>query len=332
VLITLGVAAGLFWYSNHLLAPMADSGAPIAVDIPPGANASLIAKRLKDAGLIRSEFAFKTMARLYGGTADMKAGEYRIPPTLGVIQIIDRLVAGDAEAQWVVIPEGYTLSQIATRLDDRRLVSAPEFIRAAERKPKAFGVSLPVSHRSVNGYLMPNSYKFPKQASNETIIKTMLKTWNDKVYRPNQKLFARSDMPLEKIVIIASMIEREAKAPEDRELISAVIRNRLHKKMPLQIDATVLYALGKHKGALSYADLRVDNPYNTYKNKGLPPGPICNPGLASILAALKPAKKDYLYYVAQPDGTHIFSRTGAEHIAAIAKVKAMRKEAAANGG
>ena len=254
----------------------------------------------------------------------MKAGEYDIPSNKGLFEIIDKLVAGDAVQQWVVIPEGKTVGQIASLLKEQHLADPREFIRAAQRRPERYGLQIPVSRRSLEGYLMPDTYKFAKQVSERELIRAMLKNWHERAYRPHQALFASNDLPLDKIVIIASLIEREARVPQDRELISAVIRNRLKKKMPLQIDATVLYALARHKQVVTFQDLKVDSPYNTYKVRGLPPGPICSPGVDSIKAALQPAAVDYLFYVAQPDGSHIFTRTFSEHQAAIVRVRKMR--------
>jgi len=323
---------GVFWAANFVFAPVSSSSKPVRVDIPLGSSAGQIAKRLKKAGVIRSATAFQIFARLYGASKNMRAGEYEIPPNLGVIEVIDKLVAGDAVQQWVVIPEGRRVSQVAQLLSSQGLARSAEFMRAARRKPKAYGLLLPVSRSSVEGYLMPDSYKFPKQISERKLVRHMLENWNAKVYRPNRALFDSSDLPLDKIVIVASMIEREARVPADRPLISSVVRNRLKKNMRLQIDATVQFALGYHKSVLTFKDLKVDNPYNTYRNAGLPPGPICSPGLDAILAALKPADTDYLYYVAKPDGSHIFTRTGAEHQAAILKARKMREEQSVAGG
>jgi UPF0755 protein len=302
------------------------------VDIPMGSSVSTIAGRLKRAGVIRNATVFTLAARVLGYAPDMKAGEYRIEAGKGAIEIMEQLAGGFAEAQWLLIAEGQTLAQIAATLDQRRLADHNQFLRAASRSPRRYGLEIPVPRRSVEGYLMPDTYKFPRQSSPNSLIKRMLANWNDKVYRPNRRRFAQSDLPVDKIVILASMIEREARVPEDRPKIAAVIRNRLKKKMKLQIDATVLYALGRHKKTVTMKDLKVESPYNTYKVVGLPPGPICNPGLSSIEAALEPAGMDHLYYVAQPDGSHIFSRTYEEHRAAIEKVRAMRQAAAGGSG
>jgi len=329
VLAAVAFFAGAFLYAGFLLSPPSRSTRQVLVDIPPGAHAGEIGRRLKKAGAVRSATAFTLMARLLGDSGDMKAGEYRIPVNLGVIETIGRLVEGtDAESHWVVVPEGKTLRQIAAQLDSRRLVRDSDFIRAANRSPKAYGLDVSVPRNSVEGYLMPDTYKVPVKISERDIVKQFVKNWNTKVWIPNRAAFARSDLPPDKIVILASMIEREARVPADRELISSVIRNRLRKKMKLQIDATVIYALGKHKNTVTYADLKVDSRFNTYKYHGLPPAPICNPGAAAIEAALKPARTDYLYYVAKPDGSHIFTRTGAEHEAAVATARELRRAAA----
>lgn len=320
------LAFGLtFWYAGYVLQPARRTGAPVTVAIPNGADARTIGQRLKDAGLIRSVLAFQFMARLLGESRQMKAGDYELPTNLGVIQLIDRLVTGDAVAQWVTIPEGRTLSEVAQVLAGRKLVSSSAFLRAASRPPAAYGLPFRSARASVDGYLMPDTYKLPKRLSAPQLVRVLVRNWVTKVYEPNRKRFSASDLPPDKVLVVASLIEREARVPEDRPLISSVIRNRLRRKMPLQIDATVLYALGQHKEVVTFADLKVASPFNTYRRKGLPPGPICNPGLDAVKAALQPAPTEYLYYVARPDGRHIFTRTAAEHAAAIAKVRALRK-------
>lgn len=323
---------GAFWYANYLMSPISKSPSPVTVEIPPGSRASQIGERLQKAGVIRSGFAFTIMARLLGESSDMKAGEYRLPRNLGVVELINQLVQGtNAESQWVTIPEGKTLRQIAELLDGDRLARRDEFLRAARHSPASFGLDVPVRRASVEGYLMPDTYKLPVKTNERKIVAQLVKNWREKVWKPNRALFTKCDLPADKVVVLASMIEREARVPEDRPLISSVIRNRLKKKMKLQIDATVLYALGHHKNLVTFKDLKVDSLFNTYKHPGLPPAPICNPGLESIEAALQPAKTDYLYYVAKPDGSHIFTRTAQEHAAAVAKARALRQEASAGG-
>jgi len=321
---------GAFWYANYLMSPISDTPSPVTVEIPAGAGASKIGERLQKAGVIRSGLAFTIMARLLGESSDMKSGEYRLPRNLGVVELINQLVQGtNAESQWVTIPEGKTLRQIANLLDEDRLARKDDFLRAAHRSPSVYGLDLPVRRSSVEGYLMPDTYKLPVKTNERKIVARLVSNWKNKVWSPNRALFAKSDLPPDKVVILASMIEREARVPQDRPLISSVIRNRLKKKMKLQIDATILYALGQHKNLVTFKDLKVDSLFNTYKYPGLPPAPICNPGLASIEAALQPARSEYLYYVAKPDGSHIFTRTGQEHAAAVAKARALRQQASA---
>jgi UPF0755 protein len=323
---------GAFWYANYLMSPISTTPSPVLVEIPQGAGASKIGERLEKAGVIRSGFMFTLMARLMGDGSDMKSGEYRLPRNLGVVELIEQLVKGtNAESQWVTIPEGKTLRQIATQLDEDRLARKDVFMRAARRSPSAYDLDVPVRRQSVEGYLMPDTYKLPVKTNERKLVARLVQNWKQKVWTPNRARFAKNDLPPDKIVILASMIEREARVPQDRPLISSVIRNRLKKKMKLQIDATVLYALGKHKNLVTFKDLKVDSLFNTYKYPGLPPAPICNPGLASIEAALQPTKTQYLYYVAKPDGSHIFTRTGQEHTAAVAKARALRQQASAGG-
>jgi UPF0755 protein len=187
-----------------------------------------------------------------------------------------------------------------------------------------------VPSQSLEGYLFPNTYLIVLDSNPKMIVGQMLQAFKSQVAEPlssdvvetagNDGAQARS-RALYQAVVVASMIEREAKVEKDRPLISAVIWNRLRKGMKLEVDATVQYALGEHRGRLFYSDLAVISPYNTYRNPGLPPGPISNPGLASIKAALHPANVDYLYYVARPDGSHVFSHTLEEHNAAKARIR-----------
>jgi UPF0755 protein len=325
LLAVVAAVAGAFLYCLTLFEPISRDATPVTVDIPMGASASAIGEKLESAGLIRNATAFSIAARVTGDGENMKAGEYAIPRNMGLLQIIEKLAAGDAEQQWITIPEGKTLRQVAGLLTDRNIAKSGEFMTAVERRPARYGLPFDVPRRNLEGYLMPDSYKFQKQTSERDLVKAMVKNWIDTAYLPNKAAFDAAGMTPDQIVIIASLIEREARVPQDRKLISSVIRNRLAKKMPLQIDATVIFALGRHKPVVTFKDLKVDSKYNTYKYPGLPPGPICSPGVASIEAALNPAKTDYLYYVAQADGSHIFTRSLDEHNAAIAKVRRARK-------
>jgi UPF0755 protein len=322
--VVLGAVAA-YGYFIWALGPALPKGKTVLITVRQGDSATGIARRLEQEGAVRNARVFAFYARRKGLAAKIRPGDYRVRDTDSVQRLLSRLVAGDAEARWVTIPEGKTASQIAQILGEKGFCGEDEFRELTHRKPKHLGVALPVARASLEGYLMPDTYKLPTASSEKAIARLMLKNWNDKVFKPNKGLFSKSGLTPDKAVIIASMIEREARVAKDRALISSVVRNRLKRKMPLQIDATVIYALGRHKSALTFADLKVDNPYNTYRNAGLPPGPICNPGEASVLAALQPAKTPYLYYVARPDGSHIFTKTFKEHQAAIRKIRALRR-------
>jgi UPF0755 protein len=301
--------------------PLSSSRELIRVDVPRHATVRTIAERLEQKGLIRHRYAFMVMARLMGESNNLKAGEYELQPSMGLLEILDKLARGDATAVWFTVPEGYTVDQVADTLKGLGLVDRRRFLRLVDSDGSRFDVGVTTPRRSLEGYLFPDSYKFKKGVSESQIIAGMLRTFQKQVVEGLSDELRSNDLPLDKVVILASLIEREARVPEDRPLISAVIRNRLKEKMLLQIDATVLYALGRHKDRVLFSDLKVDSPYNTYRNPGLPPGPICSPGLSAIKAALQPAKADYLFYVARPDGRHIFTKTLAEHNAAIRRVR-----------
>jgi UPF0755 protein len=301
--------------------PASNSTQVVRLEVPRHATVRAVAGRLEQRHLIRNRYAFLLMARLMGESSNMKAGEYELQPRMSLLEIIDKLARGDATAVWFTVPEGYTISQVADSLVQSGMVEKRRFLRLAQTNGTSLNAALKAPRPTLEGYLFPDSYKFKKGVSERTIINGMLQNFHRQVVDGLGEELRANDLPLDKVVIMASLIEREARVSEDRPLIAAVIRNRLQRRMPLQIDASVLYALGRHKDRVLFADLKVDSPYNTYQHPGLPPGPICSPGLASIKAALQPAKVGYLYYVARPDGHHIFSTTLTEHNAAIKRAR-----------
>lgn len=289
----------------------------VVVNIPRGASASAIANLLAKHGVVRSALGFKALALISGKSDQLKPGGYNLNTSMSPLAVLRKIVDGDVYAHWITIPEGFTVRQIGQRLEVQKLGSASRFEELALRHAYMFQTNFPHPSNSLEGYLFPDTYLIPVGASEESIIQTMLSAFESKVIKRLSTEITASGMNLHQVVTLASLIEREARIPEDRPLISAVLRNRLQKNMRLQCDATVLYALGKHKSRVLYRDLQVDSPYNTYLYPGLPPGPIANPGLASIQAAIRPADVDYLYYVARPDGSHVFSNTLDEHRRAI---------------
>jgi UPF0755 protein len=218
----------------------------------------------------------------------------------------------------VTFPEGFTLEKMAARLVDKKVLPSDKvFLTLTKTQGKTFkaGFDLP---KNLEGYLFPDTYVFPDKSDERKIIQTMLNNFERKV----APKITDSGKPFGDILTKASLIEREAEVEEDRTKIAGVIENRLKKNMRLQIDATVQYALPEHKSRLLFADLKFKSPYNTYLNKGLPPGPICSPGIPSIEAALNPEKSNYLFYVAGKDGKkHLFAPTFAEHQKNISSVR-----------
>jgi len=310
--VMLALFLGVAYFFSSLFLPASSRSHVEQVEIPAHATASQIAALLAARGLIRNRYAFILVARVLGESKNLKPGDYAIDASDGLLEIIDQIARGRAIASWVTIPEGYTLAQIAGTLGQRRLTDPRIFEQECRAGTRRY-LDFPVPRPSLEGYLLPDTYKFKSGLSDEEIIRAMTGNFKRRVERQYAGAIRASGRPLDQTIIVASLIEREARVPGDREKIAAVIYNRLRKKMPLQIDATVLYALGHHQARVSLRDTRVNSLYNTYRHHGLPPGPICNPGVDCIEAAIHPATAGYLYYVAQPDGSHYFSTTYAEH-------------------
>lgn len=282
--------------------------------IAPGDGVPLIAARLHRAGVISSEtaFALYVRARHLGGS--IEADQYSFAPHESIKEVVETLAAGGfPPAIWVAIPEGFTARQIAQRLQDNGLVRLAAFMKIVR------GTVLNIDgarSAGLEGYLFPDTYLIPRQTSAAAAARQM----TDEFRRRLPHGYARAARDLHRtvpqIITIASLIEREAKNDDERALMAGVYYNRLRIGMPLQVDATVEYALPLHKTALSFADLALNSPYNTYAHAGLPPTPIANPGLKSIEAAFHPQGSDYLYYVYKGGGRHQFSRTLAQQEAA----------------
>lgn len=331
----LGVAAlcaGL-WLA-HELRPPSSRNRRVIVSIPAGMKLERVAAALRRHGLIRNSRVFLWAARVRGVPDEPRPGRYAFSPAMSAIGIADRLERGDTGLNElrVTIPEGYNVRQIASALVRHGiLASAEAFVEVAKKPHGRVQAPFPIPNSGLEGYLFPDTYWFPPGIRPARVAQEMVDTFVRRFYLPNRASLAASGRTLQEIVTVASMIEREAKTDADRPKIAGVIYNRLARGMPLQVDATVLYALGHHKSRVLYADLKVASPYNTYKRKGLPPGPIANPGLPSLQAALHPEHGPYLYYVAGPDGSHIFSRTEAEHLQWVSRMRAMRARNSSGG-
>lgn len=331
VAVLMAAAAGGAWVAGQM-SPVSSSRKAVRVTVPPGASAPQTARRLRSKGLIRSARLFTGLARLGGW--DVKAGVYALSPSMSTRAILAKLRSGDvAPTVRVTFPEGFTLEQDAARAARIEGVRADDFRRLAGSQGATFQADFPLP-ANLEGFLFPDTYDFEPGADARQVIQTMLDTFGAKVRRPLAGDFAAAKsrgFDMREVVTIASLIEREAREKKDQPLIAAVLYNRLRIGMPLQVDATVQYVIG-HRERVLYRDLRVDSPYNTYKHAGLPPGPICSPGVDAIRAALHPADAPYLYYTANPDGSHTFTTTLEKHVEATAEARAALRARERAGG
>lgn len=271
-----------------------------------------LAKMLFQQGIIGNPIAFYLKSLFF--RLSVREGEYALSGRMGYEEILAKLARGERVTYKITFPEGFTRREMAERLEKIGILRKEEFLETTKSTEKFRG-QFPVlpPGKSLEGYLFPSTYFFPKRTPVEEIISLQLKTFFKMLPPETEPILKKRKLTLHQLVTIASLIEKEAVKDRERPIIAGVIYNRLKKGQKLEIDATVLYALGKHKERVLFRDLDVPSPYNTYRHYGLPPGPICNPGEKSLRAALFPAKHNYLYYVARPDGTHFFSETFQEH-------------------
>ncbi len=283
------------------------------VTIEEGSSTAQIADTLQEEEIIDGTTSYKILSKLWRYDGKYKSGQYSLSPSMSKSDIAKTIISGISAGTMVTIPEGYTINEVADTLAEQGLVDRDDFIETLHSD--VFDAQFPFlqdaqkGNNHLEGYLTPETYSIPKDATSEEIITMMLSQFDSIFTEEDKKKAEELGYTPNEIVIIASLIEREAQVDEDRATIASVIYNRLDKGMKLQIDATIQYVLGGHKETVTIADTKMDSPYNTYLNDGLPPGPICSPGRESIEAALNPEKTDYLYYVVSEklDGTHNFS-------------------------
>jgi len=293
--------------------------------IPRGAGVETIAGILKADGLVQSPTLFVLAARVLGHDRKLKAGRYTIPVGASIYRILRQLSSGMGKNDMVTIPEGLRSDEIARILATQAKIDPSRFL--ALTRDSSFAASLGVPADRLEGYLYPDTYPFYPLLSPDEVARVMvgrsLRIFEEEMGLPG----ARQGLTLHQLVTLASIVEAEAAMPSERPRIAAVFYNRLKRGMMLQSDPTVTYALGIYRNRVYYSDLNVKSPYNTYRNRGLPPGPIDSPGRAALHAVLFPLPDSTeLYFVARGDGTHIFSKTWEEHLAAIAHVRAVAKE------
>lgn len=289
--------------------------------IPRGTSTSGIADILLTEGLIDDSLLFRVLSKWKGYEGSYQAGEYELSPGMAMEEIMEILLSGHDGVTRITIPEGLDLAGTTKRLESQGVIDSQAFleeIRSGEF-PYDFINSLPAGDNRLEGFLFPNTYEVFLDASEHEIIDKMLAQFDQVFTKERYDRAEELGMSMYEIIILASIIEREAVVPEDRPVIAGVFYNRLRIGMPLQSCATVQYILGEQKPVLSEQDTQIDSPYNTYLINGLPPTPICSPGLLSIDAALWPTKSDYLYFLAKGDGSHVFSITYDEHLRNKAK-------------
>ena len=287
------------------------------VYIKSGFSTREIADLLKQKGLLKHKSYFLLLSKIFSVDEQLKAGEYLFTKKMNIMDILERLKKGMVLTHPVVIPEGYNVWQIAETLEGKEIVSSFSFLKGSNDKALCSQVN--IETESVEGYLFPDTYFLAKDMNPRQIILLMVNRFHEMLPKNAKRLAKARNMSLHEIVILASLIEKETSDKKEMPTIAAVFYNRLRKGMPLQCDPTVLYALGKVRKRLTRKDLGIDSPYNTYRYRGLPPGPIANPGRAAIKAALRPNEFDYLYFVSQNNGTHYFSKTLSEHNSAVFK-------------
>ncbi len=281
--------------------------------IEKGQNIVQIASNLKKKGFIRSELFFISLIRLSGSARKVKSGQYNLHSGMRSTDILQKFVRGVVATVKFTIPEGFIIQQIADLLEKEGIVSPDQFIEAAKNPEILEKYKIPFNN--AEGFLFPDTYIVAKDLAAEHIVDFMIERFFSNLRKISSRKYEIEEM--KKMVIIASLVEKEAQLDSERPVISAVFYNRLEKGKRLESCATIQYILGKTKERLLYSDLKIESPYNTYLNGGLPPGPISNPGLGSLKAAIEPADVDYLFFVSKKDGSHYFSTTYEEHLEAI---------------
>jgi UPF0755 protein len=323
VLLIAGAAGAWIDLRRFAQRPAGPDDTPVVLSVAPGQSFGRLASELKGHRIVSSTIRFRLLARLRGEDKQLKAGEYALTSTMTPLQVLDTLVRNKVLLYRLTIPEGYNHLQIAAGIASLNLADAVAFQELVNDP----GLAASLGHRvdSLEGYLYPETYYFPKGVTARKIIETMVQRFNAQFPEAWRQRAAQLNMSVHQVVTLASMIEKETGASQERPLISSVFHNRLKKKMRLESDPTVIYGLKNFDGNLTRKHLITPSAYNTYLIRALPAGPIANPGRAALEAALFPAQSDYLYFVSKKDGTHTFSKNYREHSAAVRKYQLRRQ-------
>ena len=318
-----GLGAGLALRPTALVA-----GGTRTVEVPAALGVLGIARILAEQGVIRSRAVFVGLTVLRGTARSLKAGEYEVPQGASLVAVLRMLESGRVKPHLLVLPEGFTIRELGRQLEAEGIAPQADVVRAATNPMLAW--SLGVEASSLEGYLFPDTYQVTKGMRVEEILGRMVQRFRERSGTADVVTRARlRGLSLHQLLTLASIVEKEAALAEERPIIARVFLNRLRLDMPLQADPTVAYAMGKEGRAPTREDLQADHPFNTYRNRGLPPGPIGNPGRPAIDAVLEPANVPYLYFVAIDDRAHHFSTTLEEHNQAVARYRQYRARRAA---
>lgn len=327
IIIVLIIALGIFMLKRELdktIKPMnPEDFSEELVEIPPGSNVDDISEILHKNELIKSKSIFKYLAKKEEIDSDFKAGSFKLSKSMdlyGIFEVITSSSAGKSDIR-ITIPEGYELEDIADRFSDQAGLSRKTFLELASNKENYEDDFKFLRYldkgQSLEGYLYPATYEIESSTTEDSIIRNMLKAFSDFALVEIEEAMEKHDLSFDELVTLASIVEREARLAEERPIMAGVFFNRMDVGMPLQSCATVQYIIGERKPVLSTEETRIDSPFNTYINNGLPPSPIASPGIASIRAVLEPEEVDYLYFVLTgEDGSHTFSKTYDEHLEA----------------
>lgn len=316
VLVAIVDGAGAWWMYSQLIEPYRGyADAEVFVDIPAGSGPNTIGDRLVNSGVMRDALTFRAALLVSGRARSLKAGEYRFDSPMHALDVINKIARGDVYKRLLTFREGLTILEMAQVFEEKGFGKAAEFRKAAENAKLI--ADLDPAARDLEGYLFPETYSLPRDMPAAVVVEQMVQGFKNALSADVTAGAKAQGLTIRRLVTLASLVEKETGAGDERPLVAAVYRNRLKINMPMQADPTVIYALtkaGQYQGNLTREHLReLDSPYNTYKYGGLPPGPIASPGRASLVAAAKPADVDYLYFVSKNDGTHVFASTLAEH-------------------
>jgi UPF0755 protein len=291
------------------------SGAEQFVDIPAGASAPAIGRRLVEAGVVRDEWTFRVGLWRTGEATRLRAGEYRFDRAMTVLEVLDTIQRGDVYERRLTFPEGLIIPEMAAIFEDRGFGTADSFIEAAS--DPTLVAAFDGEAEDLEGYLFPETYSLPRDTPATRLVRLMVDRFEDAFPQALRDAVAGRGLSVREAVVLASLVEKETARDDEREIVAAVYLNRLRIGMPMQADPTVIYALRKadlyENNNIRRVDLEFDSPYNTYRYRGLPPGPIASPGRASLEAVAAPAEVSYLYFVSRNDGSHEFANTLAEH-------------------